>query len=503
MKIWDKYNWELLAVLLYCFFLAYFAPAGFSRIGFLPLLWFAYRSKNNALWLIVLLVFIDNPAYFFVGGTRELVGRTPLYPLPGGGVSFNELLALVLIIKSFGVRNAPITYKGGLTALLVIVGYTLAISLAFTITTATMVAFVRKLIYWFFIFSIPKLLASKNDWLMFYKLLSPLIFLIFIDQLHVFMVGKPLAGIFSSELTIYHAMREVQEGGDQVSRAISGAVSIFIIYIVSLIIITNADLKRNFKTAYLYIVVFTAYFVVILSATRGWFLSFTFMFIAASLVAGGKQMLSRIAPYSILVIILFSISLNFSPVLQTQLGNAWARLGTLEMVAQGDLSAGGTVSRWTEVTPTLLGYIKENPLGYGATIETFEHENDHAGTVNPMITIGVLGYLILIVFIFGFMYKLFHYSQQMRQSNPYKNSLLVAVLAFAGLWAIHLTSRQIFGLNVNLQFNILTPYLFGIGNWLIIESYKYASSYSIEQVSVISNVENFQIIETSNPSLKT
>lgn len=471
MKIWTKENWSLLGVLFYCFVLAYFAPAGISRIGFLPLLYFAYRSKNNALWLVILLFFIDSPGYFFVGGTRDMVGRTPFYPLPGGGLTFNDLLALSLIVKSFTKRGAIITYKGYLFPLLIVALYTLTISLAFTTTSATLVGFARKVLYWFFIFSIPRLLTSRNDWLLFFKILFPVIFLIFADQLHVFLVGKPLAGIFNPELKIYHAMRQVEEGIEAASRAISGAVSVFVIYAGALIILLNPDLKKHFKPGYLYVIIFIAYIIVIMSATRGWFLSFTFMFMASAVVTGGKHMVTKIAPYFLILIFIFITSLNFSPVLQTQASNAWARLGTLEMVAKGDLTAGGTVGRWTDVAPVLIEHIMENPLGYGATIETFEIENDHAGAVNPMITIGVIGYAILILVLLGFMYKLFHASQQSKRQNSYKNSLLLLVIIFSGLWAIHLTSRQIFGLNVNLQFNFITPVLFALGNWLIIEAY--------------------------------
>lgn len=471
MKIWTKENWSLLGVLFYCFVLAYFAPAGISRIGFLPLLYFAYRSKNNALWLIVLLVFIDNPGYFFQSGTRDAVGRTPIYPFFAGGVSFIDLLAFTLILKSLLVKNTIITYRRGLQFLVFVGLLTFGVSFAFTVTTASMFSFMRQVTLWVFIFSIPRLLADKEDWLMFFRLLFPFIFLIFADQIQVYITGQPLAGIFNPEIKIYHAMRQVHEDSEVVSRAISGAVSIFIIYSSALIVLLNGDLNRNFRSSYLYMVIFTAYIVVLLSATRGWFLSFTFMFAIASLMSGGKRMVGKIVPYFAVLVISFVVILNIFPLIGTQAANAWARISTLEMVAKGDLSAGGTVSRWTELAPELLDHIAKNPLGYGASAEAFEKGDEHAGIVNPMIPHGVVGYFVIILVVVSFMLQLFRHANNMRGDNPYKHSLFAALIILIGLTAIHLTSRQIFGLNVNLQFNFVTPVIFALGNWLIIEAY--------------------------------
>lgn len=498
MKIWDKNNWELLAVLLYCFVLAYFAPAGFSRIGFLPLLWFAYRSNNNALWLILLLVFIDSPAYFFYGGERSAVGRTPIYPLPGGGMGFNELLAFTLIFKSFKYKGTINTYRRGLPVLVILLVTVFFLSFAYTFAAKSTIGYARRITMWIFLFSIPRLMNSKDDWLVFFKLLFPFIFLIFADQLQVFITGRPLAAFFNADIAIYRAMKEVIVGGDQVSRAISGGVIIFIVFSSALIIYLNEDLKKYFKASYLFLIIFIAYIVILLSATRGWFIAFTFIFIASALVAGGKQLVRRIAPYFIFLVIAFSILLNLMPILQTQASNAWDRIMTLEQVAGGDLTAGGTVGRWTEVAPELLGYVAESPLGYGFSAEGYNLENEHAGIVNPMITLGVLGYIIVLVFVFGFMIKLFIRSQRVPNNNPYKNSLLVAVFAFMGLFAVHLTSRQIFGLNQNVQFNFLVPVIFSIGNWLFIESAKYSSSYPVVHSNISRSEDNLKVIETTN-----
>lgn len=481
MKIWDKYNWKLLALLFYCFVLAYFAPGGIAKLGFLPLLYFAYQSKNNAFWLVLLLIFIDNPAYFFMSGERDAIGRTPMYPFFGGGFSFNELLAFTFIIKSFQSKGAPITYKRGLQVLVILIVFVFLYSFAFTITAKSAIGFTRRLTMWIFLFSIPKLLVSKNDWIMFFKLLFPLMFLIFADQLQVFITGKPIAGIFNPEINIYHAMREVEVGSEQVSRALSGAVIIFIIYTGALLIFLNSSLKKHFKSAYLFILIFTAYISILLSATRGWFLAFTFMFVATALVAGGQQLVKKIAPYFIILIIAFFVVLNLSPLLQTQASNAWARISTLEKVAGGDLTAGGTVGRWTDVAPKLLRYVGENPLGYGFSVDAFGLENDHAGIVNPMIIFGVAGYAVILIFIFGFMAKIFQLQKRLPANHPYKKSLMVLFFSFMGLFAIHLTSRQIFGLNMNVQYNLLVPIIFGIGNWLIIESYRFTIPTTIER----------------------
>lgn len=475
-KIWDKDNWIFLGILFYCFILAYFFPGTISQIGFLPILYFAYHSKNNALWLVLFIVFIDNPGYFFVTGMRDAIGRTPIYPLFVGGITFTDLFAFALIFKSLKVKGVIITYRRGMLVLAVLIVFLFFYTFAFTVTTNSMISFVRRFTIWIFIFSIPRLLISKQDWIMFFKLLFPFIFLIFADQMHVFIQGKPIAAIFNPQLRIYHAMKEVEEGTELASRAMSGAATLIIIYTGALIILLNKELKKQFRSGYLYILIFTPFIVVLLSATRGWFLAFTFIFIASSLVAGGQQLIKRIAPYFVILAITFFAVLSAFPLLQTQASNAWARISTLERVAQGDLTAGGTVNRWTGVVPELLVSVYENPLGYGFSAEAYELMNEHGGLVNPMIEFGVIGYAIILIFIFAIMAKLFHVHNKLHANNPYKKVLMVSFYSFMGLFIIHLTSRQIFGLNVNLQFNIITPVLFGIGNWLIIESYRYEFS---------------------------
>lgn len=473
MRIWNKDNWILLAILVYCFLLAYFTPSQIARLGYLPLLYLAYRSKQNAIWLILLLVFIDNPAYFFYGGEKMAIGRTPLYPLIGGGISFNELLAFTLIFKSLRKTGTNLLYKKELIALVLIILFSFLTSFAYAVTLNAIVITVRRLTMWIFIFSIPRLLKLKHDWLTFFRLLFPFIFLIFIDQIYIFLVGSPIASIFNPEVQTYHAMQEVIIGSEQVSRAISGPTIIFLSFSVSLLFSLNNDLKYSFKPLYLITISIIAYIVILLSATRGWFLSFSIMLLLFFVTSGEKYVMRRYTPYIIPVLIFLSLIISLFPVLQTQLTNAWSRILTLEQVVQGDLTAGGTAQRWTDYLPKLMKYIWESPIGYGFSDTAFNIENDHVGIINPIITLGIIGYLILLIFIFGAMLKLYKLRNHISKFNPYKKSLIITIIFFIGLFVIHITSRQIFGLNINTNYNLLVSIIFAFANWVYIESIKY------------------------------
>jgi hypothetical protein len=477
MKIWDKDNWKLLALLFYCFVLAYFAPGGFARIGFLPLLLFAFKSRNNAFWIVLLLVFVDNPAYFFHGTDKFVIGRTPLYPFIGGGISFNELLAFTLIAKSLTKNGNNLLYSGGNKILVIVVLSTLFISFAFSVSAESIIIFARRMTIWIFMFSLPRLLSTRNDWLMFFKLLFPFAFLVFFDQLQIFLTGKPIAGFFNPDVATYHAMREVIEGTEQVSRALSGPVIIFIGFAGALLLFLNDVLKSYFRPSYLILVAVVIYLVILLSATRGWFLSLTFMFLLTTFISGGRQLIRRIVPYTVSGVLLAFIVVGSSPVLQTQLTNAWIRISTLEQVAQGDFTAGGTVGRWTDVAPRLLKHVADFPFGYGFTNLAFSLENDHAGIVNPMIIFGVQGYALILFVVFLTMFKLVRIRSELDFSNPFSKSALVAMVFFIGLFVIHLTSRQIFGLNRNVNYNLLVPIIFGMANWMYVEAVHYHNSF--------------------------
>ena len=67
MKIWDKRNTSFLLLFVYAVAFSYFAPRIVGAVAFLPLLFLAWRSKSNAVWIVVLLLLVDNPAIFFAG----------------------------------------------------------------------------------------------------------------------------------------------------------------------------------------------------------------------------------------------------------------------------------------------------------------------------------------------------------------------------------------------------------------------------------------------------
>jgi hypothetical protein len=478
MKIWDKDNWILLATLLYAFLLAYFAPSGIARIGFLPLLLFAFTSKNNAFWLVILLVFIDNPAYLFASGERELLGRTPIYPFIGGGIGFTELLAFTLIFKSLKSNGVNLLYRKGLGALTFVLLLSFLISFAYTVNGEAFVAFIRRLTMLIFIFSLPRLMASRQDWLSFFKLIFPFVFLIFLDQLQIYLTGRPIAALFSADVQTYRAMREVVAGAESVSRALSASVMLFFIFTGALLILFNDELRKNFQTTYLYIAIAMAYLAIMLSATRGWFISFTVMFILIAMTAGGKKLVGNIIPYTTIAILFISIIISTNPLLQTQLVNAWARISTIGLVAQGDFTAGGTAQRWTAYLPELMKHIKESPFGYGFSSTAFSLENDHVGLVNPIITLGIQGYLVLLTFIFMTMNYLYRMRKWLFATNPFRNSLLVVIVIFTGAFIIHIVTRQIFGLNKNVNVNMMVAILFAVANWVYVEAISFNNQIS-------------------------
>lgn len=422
------------------------------------------------MWIVLLLIFVDSPAFLFRGTLRDDIGRTPMYPILVGGISFNEVMAVLLMVKSFTRKRYPIIYLKQMPILVVLLIYGFVIAMPFGLDSDAVVQYSRRILMWFFLLALPRLMAESEEWEDFFRLLFPLIFIMLIDQLYIFITNKPLAVYLNPALRIPRTIIDLSQDFGEASRIVSGIGTNLVTFTGALILIARRAMKPVFSSSFLYLILFAAFFQVLLSATRGWFIAyFVMLLLHFSIVASTKRTF-KLLPATIILFFFVVGLFSYSPLLKTQFTNAWARISTLQDLASGDVTAQGTLRRLTDHAPALLSSIRDSPFGYGFSTLAIKLENEHVGPLSAMITIGVWGHLLVLVLVFGLILKLLALYQQASSSNYNRKLFLVAILPVIGLLIIHFSSRQIFGLNVGMEVNLLVPILISIVNWIVVET---------------------------------
>ena len=108
-------------------------------------------------------------------------------------------------------------------------------------------------------------------------------------------------------------------------------------------------------------------------------------------------MFSKIA---LVFIVLISIVLTI-PKINLQILQVVERTLTMEDLAKGDLTAGGSLSRLTERGPRVMKKFYEQPvLGYGFSEEYYKFLDGHVGNQSLLLNGGIIGFIIISYFHF-------------------------------------------------------------------------------------------------------
>ena len=354
-------------------------------------------------------------------------------------------------------------YSSGMHVIAFVFFFAILISFVFSFGVDDVVIFVRQILLLSQIIFLPRLLPSEEEWMTFLQVLYPIVFLALIDQVNVLFTGMSLSMLLGGTATMYHAMVAVTEHSERASRILTATATNFICFSSALSLI--ASRKPMFKSKiYLYIVLVACYLQVLLSATRGWFLSYTIMLLLFLFWNRNRKILKSVIPMLLIAVVAF-YSLQSSALLQKQANNALNRMSTLQEFAQGDITAGGSLGRMDKRLPVLLKRIAESPfVGFGFSSKANEYLDTHVGLVSPMINFGIIGYVILLLFIIKYINRLHKICHNQDYERSQQGMVQMGVVAFIGMFIIHFTSRQMFGMNVLAGYNLLQALLFALTN---------------------------------------
>ena len=149
--------------------------------------------------------------------------------------------------------------------------------------------------------------------------------------------------------------------------------------------------------------------------------------------------------------------------------------GTVEMIAQGDASAGGTLGRLTTRHDRIMEYYYKNSklLGTGISTKGLEAFDQHVGNQSMLATGGLLEVFIFVGFLFYIVSKTILINKTLHPSNNFKHTILYFIFFLIGFLVIHSTSSFKFGIVGWIKFSgsfIMVILFFTIYNNILIEA---------------------------------
>ena len=423
---------RFLFLVLITIIVTYRAPKIIASLWYLFTLVWYYRSKDEPFWLGFYLVTVDG----FIGYFG--VYTVTIQALPGlPAIELAQFYIVLSFVKAVQIKREPyIFYKRYITILL--------FYLVFLIVWGQMMGFsgefkdyfrVIKLTLPFILFyTLPRLLTNYES----YKRLFAFIFIVligaFITQMFVLLTG--LLPTQVAELTA----EQVSETG-----AYRGFfnVGITLMGLFGALFYISEKNNASFSRAYLYSLIISAYGMAYLSATRGWIISFSFIIVISFVLTSGINA-KKIAGFAIFAFIVVSIGLSNNRI-REQVNYASTRVETLGAVAEGDLTAEGTLSRIDVRGPKVMKVFQESPVfGWGFSDTSRKYADSHVGNHTILLYSGITGFLLLLGFFGYFSYKLLLLYLNRRLWINFKSCLPVFIIFLTGWFIIHSTSGQHF-----------------------------------------------------------
>ena len=446
-----KRNKDFLEVLLYLIFalvLVYFVPAPFNKIVFIGVLPLAWRSKRDYLWMAFFFIVEDIPGGLFSGGLANDPYRLPLYTImPGISFSIRELYLLLLFIK---VLIKP-GYKQNLqknyfSKELSLLGYYL-IFLLFISTLLGMTFdgyknFYKICVSLTLFISVPVILRNRDYFFRFLKILFPFAIIAVLFQVYSLTFGQQLIAVFKPGVLTTQGVLLSSGSTEEWQRPIEMVHVLLVCFVGSLFFLNKGE--RSFKPGYLITINILSFLGIFLTGTRSWFVAlivvyFYFGMIGISQLTSG--LIKKIFTASILI-----ICVSLIPVITNQISNAWDRLSTLEKVAEGDVTAGGTASRYDVRAPRVMEGFRSSTIVAGAGFSElyYQYQDGHVGYHNMLLNAGIIGMLLFVVIIVKAFYLIYNLSKSKVLSIQSKHELRSSILLLIALLVIN-TGTQMLG----------------------------------------------------------
>lgn len=447
---------KFLALTLFSIGANYFAPDFVATALWISVLVVYFRSKDEGFWLAYFLVLSDGFFGFF-GMYAAMLNVIPGLP----GIEVGQIYIILGIIKA-SHRPAPYTpfYNDILKMVLIYLGFLMAQGYAVGVSMDMNVQF--RLIKWlvplFLLYSLPRLFTRVEQYRDVFLYLFPVALVALGAQVFTIATAHSPMQHFGAEQKAKFAIKVTKE---KTYRGLYNEMILLITMFGALFFLAFRP-GRYFPSWYCLAIVMANFSSVFLSATRGWVLSFGFATVF-SLILVLKLSFKRILSIVLLAAI-FLLGAQSLPIIGLQIQNAVKRLMTLEKLAEGDMSAGGTLIRLNTRGPRVMKKWAESPLtGWGFSNEFMDANDFHVGNQNILMHSGIIGYALLHFFFLYFMFKLFVRNLRLPPEHTYKGTLLYFCIFFPAWFMLHSSSQQFFSYYQTVQGGIIQAVFFCMG----------------------------------------
>lgn len=423
--IWALYTFSIVVV--------YFMGSFVKYPYFILLLIVSFKSKKDYWWLAFYLFLFAQIGNLFPETSRFLGAyrRIPVYNLGFLRVPYYDMIVLSYLVKSLYKPKNNLIFKKNILVICVYVIVLYVLSIVIGMTADNHVRSIRSLFQFSLLFSLPRIIDTKESFYQFYNLLFSSIFIILVLTIIEIFTGFRLGNLSGEVFSFTMESKEI--------RIFNSPFLVINGLIVSMFLFFNKE-STFFSKNYLSAVIVISNFLIIMTGTRGWFLSILTMGILTFYIFFNKthKILSYFLP---IVLIIYLVGVTV-PEINKVIINITTRLSTIEELAEGDITAGGTLSRISVRMPRMLKKVKENPItGFGFSEEFYIYGDNHVGPVYQLLQMGIIGYLLFIWF-FIVIYKKISYTVTITKNKSY----YILFFGIIGLNVIHLTSTAIFGL---------------------------------------------------------
>lgn len=419
----------------FSFMVVYFAPPVTKFPFFIILLFLFYVTKRDYLWFAFLIILVARIGDLFphTAIVEGYSARLPVYNLAGIRLPFVDLFIATIFIKSlFSKIKFSSVIKPWFLLLLVYLFSLYLLSIIFGMSFDQHIITVRSLLPLTLIYSFPRLINKNNE--EFYKLfvlLSTAILLVVVAQLIKLTTGFSVSSLITG-------VEEVSVFDYEYIRVLMSPFLNLIVFVLALFYFA----KSKHGNQYVLIVLLLCLFSIFISATRGWIIAYSlvlFLFFLYQLKSVFK--LIRIGIFSSLLFLL----LMQIPNVDVAIESATKRTQTLYALAEGDITAGGTLKRLDQRGPRVMNKVYESPVvGFGFSSDYWEYADEHVGHQNLLLQVGIAGTILFYLMMAFFIHKVVVYKQQLRISSE-RHAVNIFIISILCVIIIHSTSTQFIG----------------------------------------------------------
>jgi hypothetical protein len=446
LKIWDKENSILILLFIISIFVVYFLPFVVSiAFFFIFLSIISFNSNKDYFWIAFFFLILDPPGQLFDTIQPLSSKQIPFIPLVARQVvNFKEIIPFIFLIKAIlikGIKKYNFVFKQDFKLLFLYFVIVLFFSiLNFEIYYGKYYRIFVMLGYWSLLYSLPKLLDYEQI-IKIDKLLFPFVFVAFALQIFAYFSGKELINIFNQNYVGY----SLTIGGFSAARISSNIYIVLYCFLKALFYYFSP--KKEFPNYYTLMIIIISNLSILLTAARSWILATLIIMLLVLIFQSDsvkklKKIFSTISFFIIIIFFVFSIS----PKIRLQSQKSVERVVTLSYLAEGDLTAGGTLARLTSRRYPMEKKFKERPVfGWGFSDDFFEFDDHHVGMLIILLNVGIVGLVIFILFLFKWIFNIWKYSQKGFIKRNFGKSILTFAFALIYIFILHSTSHTMWG----------------------------------------------------------